>query len=155
MTKKLHTGLGKGLGALLPTSIEFSDHGFKFKAIESEEEETHGIIHLVDVSKIIKNPYQPRREFDPEELESLKNSILEHGVITAISVRRAMNGYELIAGERRLRAVMLAGLTKVPAFIQEDVSDLQMLEQALEENLQRKDLNPVEEAHGYNRLIEE
>jgi len=155
MTKKYNTGLGKGLGALLPSTIEFSDKGFKFKALEPEEEETHGIIHLIDVSKIIRNPYQPRREFDHDELESLKNSIVEHGLITAISVRRALNGYEIIAGERRLRAVILAGLSKIPAYVQEDVTDLQMLEQAMEENLQRKDLNPIEEANGYNILIEE
>lgn len=155
MTKKFNTGLGKGLGALLPSTIEFSDKGFKFKAAENEEEQSKGNIFLLDTSKIHKNPYQPRREFEPDALESLKNSIIEHGVIQPITVRRSPSGYELISGERRFRAVTLAGLTKIPAYVMEDVNDLQMLIYALEENLQRADLNPIEIANGYNRLIEE
>jgi len=88
-------------------------------------------------------------------LEELKNSILKHGVIQAISVRHSINGYELISGERRLRASIAAGLKQIPAYVLDDVSDKQMLEIALIENVQRENLNPIEIAHGYNRLIEE
>lgn len=149
-SKKLHTGLGKGLGALIP-SVEFSDKGFKFKP----EETTEGNFALIDTSKIQFNPYQPRKEFDPKALEELKNSIKEQGVIQPITVRRAPDGYELISGERRTRATIAAGLNKIPAYILDNVSDVQMLEIALIENVQRENLNPIEIASGYHQLIEE
>jgi len=151
-TKKM-TGLGKGLGALLPSTVEFTEKGFKFKA--SEEEEAEGKMALLDVTRIKQNPYQPRKDFDPQGLEDLKNSIIEHGVIQPVTVRRSINGYELISGERRLRAVMSAGLSKIPAYILDDVTEIGMLAMALIENLQRENLNPIEVANGYNRLIEE
>lgn len=155
--EKIKHGLGKGLGALIP-SVEFSkDKGFKL-ANKSEEEliiGESGITALIDIDKIKQNPYQPRTEFEPEALEDLKNSILKHGVIQAISVRHSINGYELISGERRLRASMAAGLKKIPAYILDVKSDKEMLEIALIENVQRENLNPIEIAHGYNRLIEE
>ncbi len=150
MQQKKNTGLGKGLGALLP-SIEFSDHGFKFH----DEEEPSSKLTEIEISKIVHNPYQPRKEFEPQALDDLKNSILEHGVIQPITVRRAVNGYELIFGERRLRAATAAGLVKIPAYIRENVSDIDMLELALIENVQREDLNAIEIASSYQRLIEE
>jgi len=145
--------LGKGLGALLP-NIEFSDKGFKFKADDSDDI-TKDNFAMIDIAKISRNPYQPRKDFDLLALEDLKNSIIESGVITAISVRRAVNGYELIHGERRLRACTMAGLKKIPAFILEVKSDVEMLQLALIENVQRADLNPIETANGYQKLIEE
>lgn len=160
MTKKINTGLGKGLGALLPSSIEFSDKGFKFadkadSANESDIESHEPKVAVIEIDKIVHNPYQPRKEFDPIALEELKNSILEHGVITAITVRKSVNGYELISGERRLRASIAAGLKTIPAYVLEVNSDVAMLEIALIENVQRENLNPIEVAAGYNRLIEE
>jgi ParB family chromosome partitioning protein len=154
MTKtKKTTGLGKGLGALLP-SIEFSDKGFKFTPSEDAPEQT-GSIALVDITKVEQNPYQPRKDFDDQALEELKNSILEHGVIQPITVRVSPTGYELISGERRLRASTLAGMTKIPAYIIDVATGVEMLELALIENVQRENLNPIEVANGYQRLIEE
>lgn len=146
------SGLGKGLEALLPSSIKFTDKGFKF---ENPDDKEQGIILMVDVHKITHNPYQPRKDFDVQALEDLKNSILEHGVIQPITVRRGVNGYELIAGERRLRAVIAAGIEKIPAYVMDIESDVQLLAIALIENVQRENLNPIEIANGYFRLIEE
>jgi ParB family chromosome partitioning protein len=156
MTKstKIKPGLGKGLGALIP-SVEFStEKGFTMSK-ESEDGEDNGIIGLIEISKIRINPYQPRQDFDKEALEGLKNSILKHGVISPITVRKSINGYELISGERRLRATTEAGLEKIPAYIMDVNTPLEMLELALIENIQRENLNPIETAHGYKRLIEE
>jgi len=154
--EKVKHGLGKGLGALIPT-VEFSkDKGFKLAPkVEEETTSEQGLAKLIDVDKIRKNPYQPRTEFDPDELENLKNSIITHGLISPIAVRYSINGYELISGERRLRAFTLAGLKKIPAYIINVKSDEEMLELAIIENVQRENLNPIEVAHGYNRLIEE
>lgn len=152
-TKKAKPGLGKGLGALLPSNIHFSDNGFKFDSEEKEHME--GQIALIEINKVNYNPYQPRKDFDKKSLEDLTNSILEHGVIQPITVRRAVDGYELISGERRLRASNDAGYTKIPAYVLEVKDDVQMLEIALIENVQREDLNPIEIANGYHRLIEE
>jgi len=145
--------LGKGLGALLP-NIEFSEKGFKFSS-EEREEGAKGNFALIDVIKIVQNPYQPRKEFDNRALEDLKKSIIDNGVIQPITVRRSINGYELISGERRLRASVMAGIKRIPAYILEVKSDIEMLELALIENVQREDLNPIESANGYQRLIEE
>jgi len=156
MTKstKIKPGLGKGLGALIP-SVEFStEKGFTMSK-ESEDGEDNGIIGLIEISKIRINPYQPRQDFDKEALDGLKNSILKHGVISPITVRKSINGYELISGERRLRATTEAGLEKIPAYIMDVNTPLEMLELALIENIQRENLNPIETAHGYKRLIEE
>jgi ParB family transcriptional regulator, chromosome partitioning protein len=145
--------LGKGLGALLP-NIEFSDRGFKISDEDKKNIES-GNFALIDISKIVQNPYQPRKEFDRKALEDLSNSIKENGVIQAITVRRSINGYELISGERRLRASAMAGFKKIPAYILEVKSDIDLLQIALIENLQREDLNPIETANGYQRLLEE
>lgn len=151
-SKKIKPGLGKGLGALIP-SVEYRDKGFR--PAESEQNPEDNVGGLIETSKIKRNPYQPRKKFDSQALEDLKNSILKHGVCQPITVRRSIDGYELIAGERRLRATALAGLDKIPAYILDVDGDRQMLELALVENLQREDLNPIDTANGFNRLIEE
>jgi ParB family transcriptional regulator, chromosome partitioning protein len=151
--KKQKPGLGKGLGALLP-SIEFSDDGFKFKD-EQVTEELKGSIALIEIDRVAYNPYQPRKTFDEHALDDLRKSIEEHGVIQPITVRKSAEGYELIAGERRLRASKKAGKRKIPAYIIDVQSDVEMLELAIIENVQRENLNPIEVANGYQRLIEE
>ena len=134
-------GLGKGLGALLGDFDEGS-------------QEKNGLKKL-PLHKIEPNPDQPRRDFDPEELEELAESIRTHGVIQPLTVREMPNGYyQIIAGERRWRASRLAALEEIPAVIIE-ADDKKAMELALIENLQRSDLNPVEEANGYDSLIRE
>jgi ParB family chromosome partitioning protein len=132
-------GLGKGLGALIP---------------ELGEEENLDAQQLVDINLIVPNPYQPRKEFSNEKLNELAESIRLHGVIQPLLVREYQGKYQLIAGERRLRASKLVGLTEVPIVIRE-MTDQTMMEVALVENLQREDLNPIEEAEAYRRLMEE
>lgn len=104
------------------------------------------------IKEIRKNPYQPRQTFDEEKLSDLMNSILTHGVMQPITVRKAVKGYTLVAGERRLRASKKAGLTTIPAIIT-DMSDKEMMELAIIENLQREDLSPLEEAESYKQLM--
>ena len=155
MTKKKKQALGKGLGALLPTH-SFADNGYELK--ESPEEVksvSHNIFALIEISEIKQNPFQPRKEFDDAALEDLKRSIEKHGVIQPITVRRNNGGYELISGERRLRASTKAGLKEIPAYILEVDTDEKMLELAIIENVQRENLNPIEVSHGYQRLIDE
>jgi ParB family chromosome partitioning protein len=110
------------------------------------------------VSKITANPLQPRREFDPEAIEELAESLRKDGILQPLLVRPVTDQpgfYELIAGERRLRAARFAGLETVPVLVKEKVSPLEALQWALVENIQRRDLNPIEEARGYQRLVEE
>jgi ParB family chromosome partitioning protein len=109
---------------------------------------------IVPISVIAVNPYQPRRSFDPAALDELAESIRRHGILQPLTVRRREGGYELIAGERRLQAARMAGLTDVPVLIRE-CSDEESLELALVENLQREDLNPMEAAHSYRQLLED
>jgi ParB family chromosome partitioning protein len=132
--------LGKGLGALIP-DIEGS----------LEEKEAGFYCHTGEIQP---NPYQPRTLFNQEKIEDLANSIKEKGVIQPLLVKRVGNDYQLIAGERRLRAAKRAGVTKVPVIVK-NVSDAEQLEYALIENMHRKDLNPIEEAEGYKRLMVE
>lgn len=131
-------GLGKGLGALIP---------------QLEEDELKKTQEL-PISKIKVNPYQPRKEFDEASLQELADSIREHGIIQPLLVRSYKDHYQLIAGERRWRAAQIVGLKFVPVVIR-DYNDQQMMEIALVENLQREDLNPLEEAEAYNKLIQE
>lgn len=134
-------GLGKGLGALLG---DFSE-----EAVESSA------YQILPIYKVEPNPDQPRRDFDEEELQALADSISVHGVIQPLTVRQMPTGYyQIIAGERRWRAARLANLSEIPVVIVE-ADDKKAMELALIENLQRKDLNPVEEALGYQALIEE
>ena len=110
-------------------------------------------IQELEISKIVANPYQPRTQFKPEALQELADSIKEHGVIQPIVVTETPNGYEIVVGERRFRASQLAGLTKVPAIVKKTLHDQTKLEVALIENIQRQELNAIEEARGYDRLI--
>ena len=130
--------LGRGLGALLS-----SDRTIDLGAEPSE----------VDLDSIVPGPMQPRINFDEAALESLAESIKTHGIVQPLLVRRHGDGFELIAGERRWRAAKMAGLTRVPVLVK-DVTDENVLEIALIENIQREDLNPIEEAQAYKRLIE-
>jgi len=110
-------------------------------------------IQEIDITKITPNPFQPRKTFDPAALQELADSIKEHGVIQPLVVTRIPTGFELVVGERRFRASMLAGLLKVPAIIKEQMVDQTKLEVALIENIQRQELNPIEEAQAYERLM--
>lgn len=136
-TKK---GLGRGLGALIAETPEASaENGYR----------------LVPIYKIEPNPDQPRQDFDEVELQALAESIKNHGVIQPLTVREGGGGYyQIIAGERRWRAARIAGLDELPILIME-ADDRKAMELALIENLQRQDLNPVEEALGYQRLLED
>ena len=132
-------GLGKGLGALLG---DFSDEPLETSAYQ-----------MLPIYKVEPNPDQPRRDFDEEELQALAQSIENHGVNQPLTDRARSNGYyQIIAGERRWRASRLAGLSEIPAIVME-VDDKKAMELALIENLQRQDLNPVEEAMGYQSLM--
>lgn len=156
MKKAKTGGLGRGLGALglgkdalaLPTDTP-----------PEEKTETTaapaGIPAELSIDVIQPNRFQPRREFDEAALEELRESIAQHGILQPVTVRDIGAGkYELIAGERRLRAAKMAGLTTVPAIFR-TANDAEMAEMALIENLQREDLNPIEEAHAYQRLLTE
>lgn len=140
-------GLGKGLGAI------FGEHPSPVSEPIQEEQANNKPTEL-EVGAIKANPYQPRRVFDEEKLQELAASIKEFGVVQPLVVRQKGKGYELVAGERRLRAAVLAGLTSVPAIIKE-YDDIKMMEIALVENIQRHDLNPIEEAQGLRRLMAE
>ena len=135
--------LGKGIEALIP---DF-DEGL------SQGEDSNGSLSLL-IDEVFPNRLQPRKKFDDEKFNELERSIREHGVLQPIIVQKSVNGYELIVGERRWRASKKAGLKKIPAVIRE-VTDLESLELALIENLNRQDLNPIEEADGYERLAKD
>lgn len=152
-------GLGKGLGALIRVDLEKDQEGHIVTTPNDKQKNNEFDEHtgqaLIEISSIVRNPYQPRKEFDEEALGELANSIRQHGVITAITVRKALNGYELISGERRLRASIKAGLTKIPALVLDVRTNTEMLEIAIIENVQRENLNAIEVAYGYQKLIEE
>lgn len=133
--------LGRGLRALIPDiPVE-------------ETEERRNSIQDIAVFKIRPNPFQPRENFNEVALEDLKNSVAEKGIIQPITVRRVEDGYELIAGERRLRAVTALNIDSVPAYVLDVESDEEMLELSLIENIQREDLNPIDIARAYNTLL--
>ena len=135
-------GLGKGLGALMG---DFT----------AETPSAKSPYQMLPTHKVEPNPDQPRQDFDPEELQSLADSIATHGVVQPLTVRELNNGYyQIIAGERRWRAARIAELREIPAVIIE-ADDRKVMELALIENLQRQDLNPVEEAMGYQTLMQE
>ncbi len=137
--KKKNTGLGRGISALIP---------------DVDTPESSPDFLMCPVEKISPNRYQPRTVFSEEELESLKQSIARQGVLQPLLVRHMNNSYELIAGERRLRAAKEAQLTHVPVFVK-DLTDVQVLEVSIIENIQRENLNVLEEAEAYHRLINE
>ncbi|GEC93101.1 ParB/RepB/Spo0J family partition protein [Brevibacillus brevis] len=129
-------GLGKGLNALITSNL-----------IEEGEQ-----VKEVSINEIRPNPYQPRKEFEQSAIDELAQSIKEHGIIQPLIVRKSIKGYELVAGERRLRAAKVAGLKEVPVVVKA-YTDQQLMEIALIENLQRENLNPLEEAEAYDKLI--
>lgn len=140
-------GLGRGLSALLSDTPETG-------RLEEAPVAT-GNMNEIAIGEIEVNPYQPRKDFDPETLQELTESIKVHGIIQPITVRRlSRNQYQLISGERRFQAARRAGLKTIPAFIR-SADDQQMLEMSLVENIQREDLNPVEIALSYQRLLTE
>ncbi len=137
--------LGRGLSALIPEK----------ETTEATASVPPGSLAEIEVARVRANPFQPRMDFDLQALDELKASISEKGVIQPITVRQVDDYYELIAGERRLRAVAELGLEKVPAYIIEVNGKEDMLELAIIENVQREKLNPIEQATAYQRLIEE
>ncbi|NLH63568.1 MAG: ParB/RepB/Spo0J family partition protein [Erysipelotrichaceae bacterium] len=140
--------LGRGLNAIFGQNVEqFLDD------IQNNATEVPGRREIeINISEIRPNPYQPRKEFEPKALQELADSIKTHGIFTPLLVRKSVSGYDLIAGERRLRAAKLAGLTQVPA-IAVDFTEEQMMEISILENVQREDLNPIEEAAAYESLV--
>lgn len=148
---KAKKGLGKGLGAFFENAVineETAEESF-----ESASQSNGGVMKI-KLRDIEPNPTQPRRNFDKEKLGELAASIKEHGLIQPILVKKTENGmYIIIAGERRWRAAKLAGLTEVPC-IEGEYTEREVMELALIENLQREDLNPIEEAEGYRRLMD-
>lgn len=129
-------GLGKGLDAFFPS-------------MKAEKEE---VIQEISIKELRPNPYQPRKVFEKKAIEELKASILEHGILQPIIVRKSIKGFEIVVGERRYRAAKEAKLEVIPAVVRE-LSEQQMMELAVLENLQREDLSPIEEAHAYQLLM--
>ena len=141
--------LGKGLEQL------FSNEVINFENFEKDvvKSASKNDIAEIKISDIRSNPYQPRKTFDETTLQELADSIKEHGIIEPVIVKKAIKGYELVAGERRTKAAKLAGLETIPAIIK-DFNDQEMMEIALIENIQREDLNPIDEANAYQKIIE-
>jgi len=131
-------GLGKGLEALIPKA----------------EQREKGLVIEMDIERLTPNLFQPRKNFDKDKMEELKGSIKKHGIIQPIVVRKIANGYEIVVGERRLKAAKEIGLKKIPVIIK-SINNEKSLEIALVENIQREDLNPVEQANAFKRLIDE
>lgn len=130
-------GLGKGLDAFFPN-------------MEAGKEET---IQEISIKELLRNPYQPRKVFQQDAIDELKASIIEHGILQPLVVRKSIKGYEIVVGERRFRAAKEAKLKNVPAVVR-DLTEQQMMELAVLENLQREDLNPIEEGLAYQTLME-
>lgn len=149
MPKAKQRGLGKGLNSIFGQNVEqYLDD------IQNNAAEAPGRREVeLPIEEIRPNPYQPRKEFDKKALEELSESIKTHGIFTPLLVRKSVSGYDLITGERRLRAAKMAGLKTVPA-IQVEFTEEQMMEIAILENVQREDLNPIEEAAAYESLIQ-
>lgn len=159
-------GLGRGLASLIPQkqASNNDDKGqslntarknvYQKKDEEVAEKNLSGGVMEVEIGKISTNPFQPRTHFDEEKLKELSNSIKNHGIIQPLVVTRKGDDFELIAGERRLQASKEAGLAKVPVVIR-DIDNKEKLEWAIVENVQRHNLNPVEEARAYKRLMDD
>jgi len=140
--------LGKGLEQL------FNSENINFEDVEKEivESASEHDIKNIPLTEIRSNPYQPRRIFDQEKLEEMAASKKEHGLFQPIIVKKSIKGYELVAGERRTKAARIAGYTEIPAIVR-DFTDEEMMEVALLENIQREDLNPIEEAEAYDNML--
>lgn len=149
MDNKNNARLGKGLSSIFGQDVSKVLDDIQNGDMEVERQEQSKI----PVDEIRPNPYQPRKVFNDEALKELSSSIKQHGVFTPILVKKSIQGYDLIAGERRLRSSKLAGLKDIPAIIV-DFDDQEMMEIALLENIQREDLNVIEEAKAYEKLIQ-
>lgn len=157
-------GLGRGLSSLIPkkklTDLDNKDeeinksNNFSFQSVKNAKEETGQQITEVNIEEILTNPYQPRINFDKNKLAELADSIKVHGIIQPLIVSKKGDKVELVAGERRLQAAKLAGLEKVPVIIKV-INSKEKLELAIIENIQRHDLNPIEEAKAYHNLMNE
>lgn len=150
MTAKKKTGLGRGLNTLIPSAP--SKEKEPEKILKKDEPIKSEV--TVSILKVEPNPDQPRRQFDEDSLQELADSIKQYGILQPLIVKKHEKFYEIIAGERRWRAAKLAGLKEVPVLIR-DYADNEIVEIALIENIQREDLNPIEEALAYKRLMEE
>ena len=139
--------LGKGLGSIFGDNVDEV-----INEINKGEKEARGERIGIKISEIRPNPYQPRKTFDEAALKELAESIKERGVFQPVLVRKSLKGYELIAGERRMKASKMAGLKEIPAVVL-DFNDADMMEVSLLENIQREDLTPIEEAQGYEQII--
>lgn len=139
-------GLGKGLDSMIPEKANKSENEKSDKNVSRET--------LIDINEVEPNPLQPRKNFDDDALHELSDSIKEFGIIQPLVVQKKEKSYEIIAGERRWRAAKLAGIKQVPCIIK-NYTEQQIVEISLIENIQREDLNPIEEAFAYQRLIEE
>ena len=150
MTTKKKTGLGRGLNTLIPSApVKETETEKILKKDEQIKSEV-----MVPILKVEPNPDQPRRQFDEDALQELADSIKQYGILQPLIVKKHDQFYEIIAGERRWRAAKLAGLKEVPVLIR-DYAENEIVEIALIENIQREDLNPIEEALAYKRLMEE
>jgi ParB family transcriptional regulator, chromosome partitioning protein len=168
MSKQQRSVLGKGLSALIPGAREDNEAASEELRIRNlplaerprvehapEPQKIVGV-SKIEIARIAPNPLQPRKEFSEDSLRELTSSIKEHGVIQPVTVRARPNGsFELVSGERRMRASIEAGLTEIPAYVLDVDTDRKMLELAIIENVQRQQFNPIEEAEAYQRLIEE
>ena len=157
MALQRKTGLGKGLGALLQSEdVQVAKNTGKADSVAKENTNTAaGSINFIKASQVAVNPFQPRTDFDEQALQELSDSIKIQGLIQPITVRQVgKNEYQLISGERRLRAAKLAGINDIPAYVR-TANDQQMLEMALIENIQRENLNAIEVALSFQRMIEE
>ena len=150
MTTKKKTGLGRGLNTLIPSAPVKDTESEKI--LKKEEQIKSEIV--VPILKVEPNPNQPRRQFDEDSLQELADSVKQYGILQPLIVKKHDKFYEIIAGERRWRAAKLAGLKEVPVLIR-DYAENEIVEIALIENIQREDLNPIEEALAYKRLMEE
>lgn len=156
------SGLGKGLESLIPKIAPITSQNNN-QETSNEKLRQKESIFLIEVDRIKENPYQPRRDFNKEELQSLADSIREHGILQPLIVTKDEKetntgikvSYELVAGERRLKAAKMAGLNFIPAVIRQKTEEKQKLELALIENIQRADLNAIEKAKGYDKLTKE
>lgn len=149
MSTKDTNRLGKGLNSIFGQDVSKVLEDIQNGDVKTDKQEQTKIM----ISQIRPNPYQPRKIFDDEALKELSQSIKQHGVFTPILVKKSIQGYDLIAGERRLRASKLAGMSDIPAIIV-DLNDQEMMEIALLENIQRENLNGIEEAKAYEQLIQ-
>ncbi|MDA3860051.1 MAG: ParB/RepB/Spo0J family partition protein [Melioribacteraceae bacterium] len=156
---KMKTGLGRGLGALINPNFDKETLTEKVTVSEAEikrdDGESNDVLAKIPINNIVPNPYQPRTNFEPGALDELKNSILENGLIQPITIRRVDKHFELISGERRLRASKELGLKDIPAYVIKVDTKEAMLALSLIENIQREDLNPIEIATTYRKLMVE